>query len=128
MVDREFREQAMRRRIEQTQREREAQQRAEQIRQQKEAARRKPHCSAEGMTDLERRILARATRHQRILSEIRSGQPAAVSGPTALARWNKAVESCVAQCGGDKMRAVAMANQQNPGLRQAMLAEVNRGR
>ncbi len=48
-----------------------------------------------------------------------SGQPAASQ------RWQQAVDAAMAKCNGNKMRAVAMANQQNPGLRQQMLAEVN---
>jgi len=43
----------------------------------------------------------------------------------ATARWNSAVSSCLASTGGNKMKAVAMANKQNPGLREQMLAEAN---
>lgn len=45
--------------------------------------------------------------------------------PSASARWNNAVEDSLAKCGGNKMKAVAMANKQNPGLREAFIAEVN---
>jgi hypothetical protein len=50
------------------------------------------------------------------------------SGPTAGVRWDGAVEACVPKCNGNKMKAVAMANKQNPGLRQAYLDEVNAGK
>lgn len=46
-------------------------------------------------------------------------------GPSARMRWDEAVSSCLAKCSGNKVKAVAMANKQNPGLRQAFLAEVN---
>ena len=50
----------------------------------------------------------------------------ATSGkPSATARWNDAIESSLTKCNGNKMRAVAMANRMNPGLREAYLAEAN---
>ena len=45
--------------------------------------------------------------------------------PSASARWNEAIDTCMGKTGGNKVRAVAMANRQNPGLREAYLAEVN---
>lgn len=45
--------------------------------------------------------------------------------PSASARWNSAIEASMAKCGGNKMRAVAMASRENPGLREAYVAEVN---
>ena len=50
---------------------------------------------------------------------------AKTSGPTAGVRWGSAVEACLPKCNGNKVKAVAMANKQNPGLRAAYLAEVN---
>jgi ATP-dependent protease ClpP protease subunit len=50
---------------------------------------------------------------------------AKTGGPSASVRWDAAIEACLPKCKGNKMRAVAMANKQNPGLRQAYLAEVN---
>jgi hypothetical protein len=50
---------------------------------------------------------------------------AKTSGPTAGVRWDSAIEACLPKCGGNKVKAVAMANRQNPGLRAAYLAEVN---
>ena len=45
--------------------------------------------------------------------------------PSASARWSQAVDSALGKCGGNKMKAVALASRQNPGLREQMLAEVN---
>jgi ATP-dependent protease ClpP protease subunit len=45
--------------------------------------------------------------------------------PSASARWNDAVESALKKTNGDKMRAVALASRNNPGLREAYVAEVN---
>lgn len=45
--------------------------------------------------------------------------------PSASARWNDAVESALPKCGNNKMKAVALASRNNPGLREAMIAEVN---
>ena len=50
---------------------------------------------------------------------------AKASGPSARVRWDNAVDSSLTKCGGNKMKAVALASRQNPGLREAMLAEVN---
>jgi ATP-dependent protease ClpP protease subunit len=50
---------------------------------------------------------------------------AKTSGPTAGVRWGLAIEACLPKCQGNKVKAVAMANKQNPGLRAAYLAEVN---
>ena len=49
---------------------------------------------------------------------------ARTSGPSASVRWNQAVESAMAKT-GDKMKAVALANRNHPGLREAFLAEAN---
>lgn len=46
------------------------------------------------------------------------------SKPSASARWNAAVNEAMGKT-KDKMKAVALASRQNPGLREAMLAEVN---
>ena len=50
---------------------------------------------------------------------------AKTGGPTASVRWGGAVDACLAKCNGNKVKAVAMANRQNPGLRAAYLAEAN---
>jgi len=47
------------------------------------------------------------------------------AGPSASAKWSEAVGQCLAKCNGNKVKAVAMANRINPGLRQAYLDEVN---
>jgi ATP-dependent protease ClpP protease subunit len=50
---------------------------------------------------------------------------AKTGGPSASVRWDAAIEACLPKCQGNKAKAVAMANRQNPGLRAAYLAEVN---
>lgn len=47
------------------------------------------------------------------------------STPSASVKWNSAVSDALAKCGGNRMKAVAMASRNNPGLREAMLQEVN---
>jgi ATP-dependent protease ClpP protease subunit len=58
-------------------------------------------------------------------SGVRPVAKAKTSGPSARVRWDSAVESCLVKCNGNKAKAVAMANRTNPGLRQALLEEVN---
>jgi len=53
------------------------------------------------------------------IAKARAGQP------SARARWDKAVADAMADARGDKVKAVALANRNNPGLREAFLAEVN---
>lgn len=45
--------------------------------------------------------------------------------PSARAKWDNAIESALTKTNGNKAKAVALANKNNPGLRQAMLDEVN---
>jgi ATP-dependent protease ClpP protease subunit len=45
---------------------------------------------------------------------------------TATASWHEVVQACLPRTGGNKMKAVALANRENPGLRERMLAEANR--
>ncbi len=45
--------------------------------------------------------------------------------PSASVRWNQAVEVELQKCRGDRTKAIALANRNNPGLRAAMVAEVN---
>lgn len=47
------------------------------------------------------------------------------SRPSARVRWDDAVKASLTESKGDKMKAVALASRNNPGLREAMLAEVN---
>jgi ATP-dependent protease ClpP protease subunit len=47
------------------------------------------------------------------------------SGPSAKARWDQAIESALPKFRNNRSKAVATVNRNNPGLRQAMLAEVN---
>ena len=58
-------------------------------------------------------------------SGVRPVAKSKTSGPSARVRWDSAVDSCLAKCNGNKVKAVAMANRTNPGLRQAFLDEVN---
>ena len=61
------------------------------------------HAQADGMTTIEKRILARAEQHAQIRAAIASGDytSALRQKPTATARqrWDKAIESAVAKCG-----------------------------
>ena len=50
---------------------------------------------------------------------------ARTSGPSASVRWNQAVESAMAKTGNNKMKAVALASRNHPGLREAYVSEVN---
>ena len=50
---------------------------------------------------------------------------ARTSGPSASTRWNEAVALAMAKTGNNKMKAVALANRNHPGLREAFLAEAN---
>lgn len=43
----------------------------------------------------------------------------------ATAEWSKAIDQCLPVAGGNRMRAVALANRRFPGLRERMLAEHN---
>lgn len=45
--------------------------------------------------------------------------------PSARVRWDAAVAASLPLCKGDKMKAVAHANRNNPGLREAFLQEAN---
>jgi hypothetical protein len=50
----------------------------------------------------------------------------ATSSKTATASWNESVQACLARTGGNKMKAVALASRENPGLREKMVSEANR--
>lgn len=43
----------------------------------------------------------------------------------AVAAWNMAVSKELKACGGNRQRAVSQANRKNPGLRDAMVSQVN---
>ena len=53
------------------------------------------------------------------VAKARTGQP------SASTRWAQAVDAALAKTGGNKVKAVALANRSNPGLREAYLAEAN---
>jgi ATP-dependent protease ClpP protease subunit len=50
---------------------------------------------------------------------------ARTSGPSARVRWDEAIDAAMAKTGNNKMKAVALANRNHPGLREAMVSEVN---
>lgn len=84
----------------------------------------KPDVKAEGddMEDEEKKEDTMAKARARGAKPVAKG----TSGrPSASAQWSQAVDSALAKCGGNKMKAVALASRQNPGLREQMLAEVN---
>lgn len=47
------------------------------------------------------------------------------AGPSARVRWNEAISACMPKARNDRAKAAQLANRENPGLREAMLAEVN---
>ncbi len=79
----------------------------------------KPDARAEG--DDEEKPDARA----KARSGVKPVAKAKTSGPSARVRWDAAIDAALPRCGNNKMKAVALANRQNPGLREAMVAEVN---
>lgn len=48
-----------------------------------------------------------------------------VVSKSAVAKWNETVNACLTRVGGNKVKAAALANRENPGLREQMLREVN---
>jgi hypothetical protein len=80
----------------------------------------KPDAKAKAEEDEEKKPDAKA--------KARGVKPVAkarTSGPSASTRWDNAIENALPKCGGNKMKAVALANRNHPGLREAYLAEVN---
>jgi len=76
----------------------------------------KPEARAE--EDEEKKTEAKAR------SGVKPVAKARTSGPSASVRWNQAVDAAMVKT-KDKMKAVALANRNHPGLREAYLAEVN---
>jgi len=130
MSDRDFNDAAKRRQGEKLQTERDETARQKRLAAQQEAAKRKPRAQAEGLTAIEKRIIARAEAHMKIRSAIEAGDYSGGLKPkpkaTARARWDKAVESATVECNGNRARAVAMVARQFPKLRQQLVAEANR--
>ena len=56
---------------------------------------------------------------------VRPVAKARTSGPSARVRWDEAIDAAMAKTGNNKMKAVALASRNHPGLREAFLAEVN---
>jgi ATP-dependent protease ClpP protease subunit len=74
---------------------------------------------AKAMEDEEKKPDAKAK------SGVKPVAKARTSGPSARIRWNQAVDAAMEKTGNDKMKAVALANRNHPGLREAFLAEAN---
>jgi ATP-dependent protease ClpP protease subunit len=74
---------------------------------------------AMAMEDEEEKVEAKAK------SGVKPVAKARTSGPSASVRWNQAVDAAMAKTGNNKMKAVALANRNHPGLREAFLAEAN---
>lgn len=83
----------------------------------------------EAMEDKEEAMARARNRRKAKARERRTGVTPIARGtsgrPSAAARWDAAVEACLSKTGGNKMKAVAMANRKHPGLREAYVAEVN---
>lgn len=56
---------------------------------------------------------------------VRPVAKARTSGPSASVRWSEAIDAAMAKTGNNKIKAVALASRNHPGLREAFLAEVN---
>jgi ATP-dependent protease ClpP protease subunit len=58
-------------------------------------------------------------------SGVRPVAKAKTGSPSARVRWESAIDAALPKCGNNKMKAVALASRNNPGLREAFVAEVN---
>jgi len=125
MSDQRFHAESIQRKIEAARQEREEQARQQRLAAQQEAAKRKPHAQASGMTPIEKRILARAERHAKILVQVRAGNFKTSPKATARQRWDKAIESATVECNGNRARAVALVATKFPKLRQQLITEAN---
>jgi ATP-dependent protease ClpP protease subunit len=74
---------------------------------------------AMAMEDEEKKTEAKAR------SGVKPVAKARASGPSASVRWNQAVDAAMTKTSNNKMKAVALANRNHPGLREAYLAEAN---
>jgi hypothetical protein len=79
---------------------------------------------AKAMEDEEEEPAAKAKARVGVKPVARS--KSAGSSKSATAVWNESVQACLARTGGNKMKAVALASRENPGLREKMVAEANR--
>jgi ATP-dependent protease ClpP protease subunit len=79
--------------------------------------------------DEEKPAMAMEDEEEKVEAKAKSGvKPVAkarTSGPSASVRWNQAVDAAMTKTGNNKMKAVALANRNHPGLREAFLAEAN---
>ena len=73
-------------------------------------------------------------RQDRILARIEEKYPDRPYGRRGaghgdpVAQWKEAVGEALRACGGNRQRAVCLANERNPGLRQAVIAAANAAR
>ena len=122
--------------IERRERERQERERAEQYR--RDLQRRIDENLRERMAEKARKQAAaeqrEAERGERILARVeaaRAGVPYTSSRSSygdPVASWKAAVAEALAVCGGDRRRAVCLANKRNPGLRERVIAAANAAR
>jgi ATP-dependent protease ClpP protease subunit len=74
---------------------------------------------AMAMEDEEKKTEAKARSGVKPVAKARTGSV------SARLRWEQAVDSAMAKTGNNKVKAVALANRNHPGLREAFLAEAN---
>jgi ATP-dependent protease ClpP protease subunit len=74
---------------------------------------------AKAMDDEEEKHEAKARSGVRPVAKAKTGSP------SARVRWESAIDAAMPKCGNNKMKAVALASRNNPGLREAFVAEVN---
>ena len=65
-------------------------------------------------------------RQDRLLARIEEKYPAGHGDPVAL--WKAAVSEALRACGGNRQRAVCLANRRHPGLRERVIAAANSDR
>ena len=75
-----------------------------------------------------------AERGERILARVEAARAGVPYSPSRssygdpAASWKAAVAEALAVCGGDRRRAVCLANKRNPGLRERVIAAANSAR
>ena len=79
---------------------------------------------AEG-DEMEEEAAAEETAEATAKSGVKPVAKGAAGRPAAKARWDEAIAEATKRTNGNKMKAAALANRENPGLRKEMLAEVN---
>lgn len=77
-------------------------------------------------TETEEEAPAEETMTAKARGGVKPVAKAKTGGPSARVRWEAAIEACLPKARNDRAKAAQLANRQNPGLREAMLAEVSR--